>query len=324
MKDSMNKQRTLFIVTIIILLGIIGFLLVNNSQKTQLTQQQAQELDEAEKLRIDLENQYFEAISELEAQRGTNEELNAMIERQKQELLAQKNQITQLLNTRSELNKARQQIAEMKINIDRYLTEIRDLKEMNQLLTEENVQLQSKTTQLSQEIEKVQQEKMALDSEKTTISSEKEKLEKTNINLAKKVTKASVIPATNIVATTLQVTDRGKEKKKSKAGSVDRLKICFTVGENNIVDSGYERYYIRIIGPDGVTLGSEADGSGSFNSSEDNSTIRYTLIKEFDYANTKQDICTNWDKEGPFSKGNYKIEIYNKGYLAGSGSFKLK
>jgi predicted nucleic acid-binding Zn-ribbon protein len=323
-RDTMNKQRTIFIVTIIVLIGVIGFLLINNNQKTKQVEEQTVALEETEKLKSDLEKQYYEALSELESQRGTNEELNALIERQKEELKQQKNQIGQLLNSRADLNKARQQIADLKNNVDRYLAEIKDLKELNDILNSENQSLQTKTTQLSAEVEKEKTEKQELAIERSVLSNEKDKLEKNNSVLSKKVNKASVLNASNIVVTGLQVKSSGKERKKSRAGSVDRLKVCFAVAENNIADSGYERYYIRIVAPGGFTLGTESDGSGSFSSSDDNTSIRYTLIKEFDYNNNKQDICLNWDQDNDFQKGEYKIEIYNKGYLAGSSTFKLK
>jgi myosin heavy subunit len=323
-RDTMNKQRTIFIVTIIVLIGVIGFLLINNNQKSKQVEEQTVVIEETEKLKSDLEKQYYEALSELESQRGTNEELNALIERQKEELKQQKNQIGQLLNSRADLNKARQQMADLKSNVDRYLAEIKDLKELNDILNSENQSLQTKTTQLSAEVEKEKTEKQELATERSILSNEKEKLEKNNSLLSKKVNKASVLNASNIVVTGLQVKSSGKERKKSRAGSVDRLKVCFVVAENNIADSGYERYYIRIVAPGGFTLGTESDGSGSFSSSDDNTSIRYTLIKEFDYNNNKQDICVNWDQDNDFQKGEYKIEIYNKGYLAGSSTFKLK
>jgi myosin heavy subunit len=323
-KESMNKQRTIFIVTVIILIGIIGFLLINNNQKSKLVQEQTVEIDEAEQLRVDLEKQYFEALTELESQRGTNEELNSLIESHKEELRQQKNQINQLLSTRTDLNKARQQITQLKTNVDRYMAEIQELKELNEILSSENKELQTKTTQLSQDIERERIEKQEIASQKSAIITEKDQLAQSNVSLSKKVTKASVIPATNITTTGLLVKASGKESKKSRANNVDRLRICFSAGANNIAESGYERYYIRIVTPSGVTLGSDTDGSGSFNSSTDNSQIRYTMIKEFDYSNEKTDICVNWDQDNDFQKGVYTIELYNKGYLAGTSTFKLK
>ena len=323
-RDSMNKQRTLFIVAIIVLIGIIGFLMINNNQKSKQVDEQALALEETEKLKLDLEKQYYEALSELESQRGTNEELNALIERQKEELKQQKNQISQLLSTRSDLNKARKELADLKTNVTRYLAEIKDLKELNEILSSENQEHQTKTSQLTEEVQRERTEKQDLATQRSALTTEKEKLERTNTSLSRKVNRASVINATNIVVTGLQVKSSGKERKKSRAGSVDRLKVCFSAAENLITDSGYERYYVRIVSPGGYTLGTESDGSGSFTSSDDNSSIRYTVIKEFDYSNTKQDICINWDQENDFQKGEYKIEIYNKGYLAGSSSFKLK
>jgi len=323
-KESANKQRTILIVAIIVLVGIIGFLLINNSQKSKRMDEQASQLDETEKLKLDLEKQYYEALSELEAQRGTNEELNALIESQKEELKQQKNQISQLLATRTDLNKARAQIAELRGITDGYLAEIQVLKERNQLLEEENIELQEKTVQLTDEVQRERFEKEELASTKAAIASEKEKLEQSNVKLSAKVNKASVVKVSGLTVTGLEVRSSGKERSRKKASNVDRLRICFSANENAITEPGYERFYIRILDPNGVTLAVEADGSGTFTSNEDNKPIKYTLIKELDYDRNKADACVNWDQDAGFTKGLYKIEIYNKGYLSGATTFNLK
>ena len=52
--------------------------------------------------------------------------------------------------------------------------------------------------------------------------------------------------------------------------------------------------------------------------------IRYTQVKEYDYVNDETDLCFDWQPNTPFQKGNYDVEIYNKGHLAGKGNFVLK
>jgi len=65
-------------------------------------------------------------------------------------------------------------------------------------------------------------------------------------------------------------------------------------------------------------------GSGVFTNSASGDQLRYTMAKEFDYDQKAEQLCTTWAPGDGFGKGNYEVEIYNKGYLAGSTSFRLK
>jgi len=321
-KDT--NQKTILIVLIIALLGIIGFLIINYFQQSNTIEAQEIQIDEAERLQLDLERQYYESLSELEEQRGNNEQLNAMIEAQKLELKAQKDQISEFIRTKKDLSAARQQITQLKSQADNYLREIEDLKEVNRKLEMENKGLSSENLQLSETIQKERMEKEELFSEKSSLLTEKEQLARDNKDLSKKVTRASMIEVSNIKVEGLQIRSSGKERKKSKAASVDRLRICFDVNENNVAETGYERFYIRIINPQGETLAVETLGSGTFINSSTGEQVRYTQIKELDYSNAKMQACLNWDQDGDFAKGEYTIEVFNKGYLAGTSLFKLK
>jgi len=321
-KDT--NQKTLFIVLIIALLGVVGFLAINQFQQSKKIAVQEEQLDDAERLQLDLERQYYESLSELELQRGSNEELNAMIEAQKLELKAQKDQISAFIKTKQDLSAAKQQITQLKTLADSYLQELDNLKEENLRLDRENKGLLSENTQLAESIEKTRMEKDELASEKSSLLNEKEKLARDNIDLSKKVSRASMIEVTDIKVEGMQIRSSGKERKKSRAASVDRLRICFDLNENSVAESGYERFYIRIINPQGETLAVETLGSGTFINSSTGEQVRYTQIKEVDYDNSKSQACLNWDQDGDFVKGEYTIEVFNKGYLAGKSTFKLK
>ena len=95
-----NSKNTILGVAaaiIIVLLGVNGYMIYNRSQlKTQNTELTA-DLDETTKLKEELNKQYYSALSELEGMRGTNEELNALIDQQKQELDGSKARIETLL-----------------------------------------------------------------------------------------------------------------------------------------------------------------------------------------------------------------------------------
>lgn len=319
-----NNQKTFFIVTILVLLGIIGFLIINNFQQSKEVSIKEDQLEEAAGLQADLERQYYESLSELESLRGTNEELNTMIDAQKEELKQQKNQIAQLIKTKSDFNAAKAQIADLKVQTTKYVEELEELKAKNKELESVNQELSSANINLQEAVEKTKMEKDQIMSEKTNLETEKVELSQQNTQLAKKVSKASTVKVNNIDVTGVQIKSSGRERRRRRASSVDRLNICFTLEENIITDPGYERFYIRILSPQGETLSVEGLGSGIFISSENNQRIRFTQIKELEYDNTTQETCLHWEQDGPFTQGEYTVEVYNKGYLSGTGTFQLK
>ncbi len=105
--NNSSQQRLLIIAGIIIatLLVTNAALLCNKYSQDSLVDSQTSKLEEADKLKIELEKQYQEALSELEEMRGSNEELNAIIDQQKEELKQQKNKIDALLREGKEVGK---------------------------------------------------------------------------------------------------------------------------------------------------------------------------------------------------------------------------
>ncbi|MEL6863869.1 MAG: hypothetical protein AAFP19_05595, partial [Bacteroidota bacterium] len=142
--------------------------------------------------------------------------------------------------------------------------------------------------------------------------------------LAKKVNIASVVKVDNLNVSGEKIRKNGKPVKKKSAKSVDRLKICFNATSNQVVESGNEQFFVRIINPLGETLAVEDLGSGVMTNAASNEEIRYTQVKELDYGNDEVNACMFWEPNTSFQKGTYEVEIYNKGYLAGKGSFTLK
>ncbi len=327
-KDSKQKLIAISAAIIVFLLGVNAFLLYNKYNQDKVIQQQTVDIDEAEKLRADLEKQYYESLSELEEMRGNNEELNTLIDQQKLELKEQKDKIGRIIrqgkSSKKELAAAREQMSQMRVQLDGYLTEINTLKEEKQLLADQNVKLSEEKTVLLTEVEKERTMNQDLVTAKAALVSEKESLLEEKSVLARKVDVASVIKVSNIKATGEKVRKSGKPVKKKNAKAVDRLNICFTATQNAVTDQGVERFYIRIINPLGETMAVEDLGSGVMTSSATNEDIRYTKAKDLDYSNDEIVACFLWEPNTSFQKGEYEIEVYNKGHLAGKGMFRLK
>ncbi len=316
---------TAAIIMILALLGLSGYLY--NSQRTLKSEKMAIEEENAAKQAAyeELEASFNEANAQLDEMRTTNAELNAKIDEQKEKLAAQKRKIARLIRNSRDLKKAREEIANMNAQIAQYIQEIQQLKEQNAQLVSANEGLTKEKAMLTENLEKTSAEKEALAQAKQELETQKQKLESTNEVLNKKVTAASAIKAINIDVRPVKIRKSGKEVKKRYARSVDKINICFTADANRVADGGKEVFYVRIINPMGETMAIESLGSGTLTSSDNGDEIRYTKKVEVQYDNKPlSDICIGWNPGQEFMKGVYEVEIFNKGYVTGRTSFKLK
>jgi myosin heavy subunit len=324
--SSSKKQQTTAIAAVIavVLLALCTFLLVRNYNLSKENQQLTANYDESEQLKADLEQQYYEALSELEGMRGSNEELNALIEQQKEELTAQKERIDGLIANKSQLKKARAELGKLRGQVDQYVAEINQLRGEIEELSSENMQLTEMNQSLNSNLENEKMTTAELSSQRAVLVSEKEELQNKTKTLSKKVNLASVIKVNNIEANGIKIRSNGKAVSKSYAKNVEQLRVCFDTTPNSVADVGNEIYHIRIINPSGETIAIDNLGSGVFTNAASGDELRYTVAKEFEYDQEASSMCANWAPQQAFAEGTYEVEIYNKGYLAGSTSFRLK
>lgn len=317
-----NPQRTLLAVAAVIIIALLAlnvYLWINKNKQTNENETLSEKLDETEKVRAELEKEYFQALTDLEAMKGSNEELNALIDQKEADLTRQKKQIEGLLRNKGDLAKARQQITGLNAKIEQYLAEINQLRKENESLNAENSQLSSQNQELSSTLETERQSNQELSSSQRQLLSEKQDLERTRETLSRKVTAASAIKVDGIAVLGMDV--KGKKTKRSK--NTVSLNICFNTTVNEVANSGNELFLIRLILPSGETMAIEDMGSGVFVNNASGDQVRYTRGKEMNYTNSVAKVCADWKPGQAFIGGTYKIEVYNKGYLVGSSSFEL-
>ncbi|NET38630.1 MAG: hypothetical protein F6K19_42665 [Cyanothece sp. SIO1E1] len=323
-KPSNNNTIAIAAVIIVALLGLSAFLGVRNFQLNNTKKELTADFEKTEELKVELEKQYYEALSELEEMRGSNEELNTLIEQQQEELKTQKDKIDGLLSDSRNYRAARKEMANLKSQVEQYVAEINQLREENELLAANNTQLTEQNQTLNSDLESERMNSAQLTSERAILVSEKESLETERAQLAKKVDIASVIKVENIDAAGYKLRKSGKPVKKSNAKNVELIEVRFNTTDNAVTDPGTEFFHVRIINPLGETLAMEELGSGIFTNSATGEQIRYTMTKEANYSGSAESLSIRWTPGQTFAKGNYEVEVYNKGYLAGSTSFQLK
>jgi len=325
--SSSNSKSNLFaiaMIAILALLGLSGYLFYANQELKQTSEKMAQDINQKTIIYDELNDTYNEAVTELDEMKGNNEELNALIEKQKDELKAKKNQISRLLRTRNDFDKAKTEMGEMRLQLDQYVAEVNELKAQNEELMAQNSDLGNQNKSLQADLTAKSTQADELETARAQLVSEKQDLTERNTMLDKKVNIASVIKVADVSATGWKVRKNGKAAKKKYAKNVDRLELCFNTSENLVTDPGEEDFKIRIINPLGETLAIEEMGSGVMTDASTKEQVRYTQAQTVDYQNESGQICMNWEPSTGFDKGLYAVEIYNKGYIAGRGEFRLK
>ncbi|NRB63706.1 MAG: hypothetical protein HRU40_11900 [Saprospiraceae bacterium] len=322
-----NSQRKLLaiagaIIAVLLIVNII--LLVGRNRAANTNKDLTTQLDESEQLKAELEKEYYEALTELEDMRGSNEELNALIESQKAELKKSKTQIEGLLRNKRQYSKARAEIQNLNTKVQEYLAEINLLKQENEELMAATDSLSSENQTLLTNLNQQRDSTRQLATAREALLTEKEMLVQSKEDLSRKVNIASVVKVNKLEAEGQRVKGNGKASANNKARNVEQIQICFETAANKVTDTDTETFLVRIVNPNGETLAIESLGSGTFQENENQETIRFTKIAEVPYENEKRDVCTLWAPGQSFSAGSYTVEVYNKGYLAGTTTFELK
>lgn len=323
-QDSKGKLLPWAIAAIVALIGSNIFLYTKKGSAETKTEQVTLSLNDMQSTRDSLQRTYDAALVELEGMKGKNAELNALIDRQKDEITKQKSRIETLMKSSGSAKAAQAEIAKLKSQVEGYVAQIAELNAKNEALTKDNATLTTEKTTLQQDIQKAKVEIENVSTQKAAVEAEKKKVEDEKTNLSKQVEAGSVVTASNFSELEgFQVRESGKERKKKWAENMQRVKFTFDVAENRITKSGKETFYLRIIDPTGVAIAVQTAGAGVIKLN-DGKEVQYTLAREVDYNGQAQKVDVTWDPGVQLSKGNYTIEVYNKGYIAGKHSFILK
>lgn len=141
-----------------------------------------------------------------------------------------------------------------------------------------------------------------------------------NTALAEVVSNAAVLGAVNMNGSGVIERTSGKVIPTERASRSDKIRICFTVPANKLVQSGDQELYIQVIDPNSTTLG--LNNQVNF----DGKPIKYSVISKFNYEKNSLDICEFIGTEGKkkFEKGRYMVNVFNEKDLVATSEFTLK
>ncbi len=296
---SNQGRKVVIIVIIAILLAANGILLwqfFTQSEKiTTITTEKTtviKERDELQKQKAELQLQFDSLVA-------MNAELTGKLKISDDSLAVLQARINSLQFVASQYETMKSQLAKLKTEMNSKMDEMAALQKENEALKTDKNNL---TSNLNDE------------------KSKEEQLSKDKDALTNKVAMGSVMRADNFKLNGAKFNKSGKESPVSSAKGTQKIKICFSIEENLIVDKGNKTLYVRVMGPDNtcMTTNSQTFQSGS-------QSLPFSTSQDINYNNQKVDQCIYFAKGSAYKPGKYYCEVYLDGNMIGkSGSITLK
>jgi hypothetical protein len=304
-QQKRNSGRIYYFIIIIILIALNGIFVYNyftTDKKLVVTEEK---LFATDSVRVELERVLGETGNELDLYKGKNAQLDAFLKEKNDSLQEFADRIEVLLRqgrlTRGELNKALEEVDQLRYYKRKYLNQIDSL---NATI----VKLNSENTTLKGTIDKQKRQYEDLNME--------------NLKLNNKVAIGSKLNAKSLYVTGTKTRSNGKERETNRVSQMEKIKLSFALDENYVAEIGEKDIFIKIIGPEGTTLYNEIAGSGTFKFQGDDNL--YTCKKTIEFNQAPQNVTVYWDKGSDYAKGKYTIELFADGFQIGKSEFELK
>lgn len=220
-----GNKRTVLIVIIILLLAN-AFLLWQFFSKKSENATLTQENIEVNADKDSISAEYETVKVELNKLQADNTSLQGKLSENDAAIVKQKEKIDKLMRENASLPTLRSEVKKLKDMKSQYEVRIAELETQNLQLTSENKDLNTNLT-----------------GEKT----KNESLSKENQGLSNKVALGSILRAEEIVAKGVRFKSSGKEIEENKSKNVQKIRTCFTIRENVVVDKGQKDIFLRIM-----------------------------------------------------------------------------
>ena len=200
--------------------------------------------------------------------------------------------ITKVKNGNWALAKAKKESETLRTIMKGYIATIDSINQLNIALTEENVAMRER-------VEEVQDRNA--------------KLERRQENMEEIIAAGKVLQCSDVSAVGMRLLSSGRQRETSRADRADMIKVCFTLLENAIADSGDKNLFLNIMGPDSTILSAEAG-------------VNFSASRTIDYSNDRLDACIFYtaDESALLGSGIYTIEVLEETAVIGSTLIELR
>lgn len=292
--EKIEKKRWLY-AFLVFMLFLVMFLIFEGINQKKQDAIRMQYIEEKNALRDDLDD----LIDEHDSLLDEYGDLNNQLQDKDSIIQNQISEIRNLIRTKKDLNEARKKIVILQEIAKRYLSNIDSLLLINKNLTIEKDSV-------------IQANK--------NINWKNYKLVKQNQKLAEKVSKGSVLEIFNVDIEALRYRRTGKEVSTRFAKKLQKIRICFTIGANQISESEEKIVFMQFIDSNGEIVKGEEDIQINLLDS-----ISYcTTSFRFNYKNLEINNCFEWERVQQLQSGNYLIKLIIEGRIAAKQELRLR
>lgn len=291
-KPTGNNKRLYLIIGIIalVLIAISVLFYMQNREMNTIVEN----LNEEKTI---LTEEYQNLVFNYDSLHSDNDTLNLMLEMERERIA----QLVEELKTLKATNTARMREFQKELTTLRgvlrtYIVQIDSLNQRNQVLTQENLEHRRRYTQ---------------------IQSSFRELEEVKTTLEEKVTIASRLDVTNLMAEGLNPSGR----KTDRSNRIAKIRVCFTVLKNVTAPVGMKDFYLRIERPDGQLLLHALDDKFR----HEDADINYSAMRSIEYGGEETDVCIFYDADaGELLSGEYIADVFADGFHLKSLRFTLR
>lgn len=239
--------------------------------------------------------------NELKANYG---ELSSQLAEKDSIIQADAVEIKKLLDSQWDYNRIKRKVTELQAISKNYVHQLDSLYVVNQELVAENERIR----------EEVQEER------KQNRNLQRQKEELTN-----KVNLATVLRIYNLSADAVRFKGGSQETVTDKAGRTERIRVMFTIGQNDLVDAGPKVFYLRIADPSKQIITKGMGDEYAF--TYQGELLQYTEKVNVNYDNKEKEVRAYYIKPSgkDMKPGYYFVDIYDDNdNLIGQTSFNLR
>ncbi|MBP5573156.1 MAG: hypothetical protein J6X40_03215 [Bacteroidales bacterium] len=231
-------------------------------------------------------------------------ELSTQLAEKDSIIQADAEEIKKLLETQWDYNRIKKKVTELQAISQKYVHQLDSLYVVNQELVAENERIR----------EEVQEER------KQNKNLQRQKEELTN-----KVHQAAVLRIYNLSANPVRFKGGSQETVTDKAGRTERIRVDFTVGQNDLVSAGGKNFYLRIADPSKSIITKGMGDEYAF--MYQGELLQYTEKIHVNYENKEKDVRAYYIKPAgrEMLPGYYFVDIYDDNdNLVGQTTFSLR
>ena len=227
-------------------------------------------------------------------------ELSTQLAEKDSIIQADAEEIKKLLETQWDYNRIKKKVTELQAISQKYVHQLDSLYVVNQELVAENERIR----------EEVQENK---------------NLQRQKEELTNKVNQAAVLRIYNLSANPVRFKGGSQETVTDKAGRTERIRVDFTVGQNDLVSAGGKNFYLRIADPSKSIITKGMGDEYAF--MYQGELLQYTEKIHVNYENKEKDVRAYYIKPAgrEMLPGYYFVDIYDDNdNLVGQTTFSLR